>query len=100
MLKRAHLIQQTTHRPHVRLRVVALMLQHLRTHIVRSARESRRHVHSPLQYPRYTKVSDFNNTILKEDIPGLQVPMEDTSGMHVIHGRQQLNGPVQDLFLT
>ncbi len=66
MLQSAHLIEQTSNRPDVRLGVVAFVFEDLGAHVVGSAREGRGHVHRSLQYPRDAKVADLDYFVLQE----------------------------------
>jgi len=66
MLQSAHLIEQAADRPDIRLGVVAFVFENLGTHVVRSAREGRGHVHRSLQYPRDAKVADLDYFVLQE----------------------------------
>ena len=99
--ERAHLVQEDTDAPNVRLEVIGVTLDDFRAEIVWCANNCGGHFCGRLQHSCNSKVSQLNHAVLhQENILRLDISMQDLPIVTVLQSQAYLREPVQDLILS
>ena len=96
MFQSAKFIQDHTQRPHVRLGIVAVVLEHLGAHVVGRPSKGRGEVRGSLEDARDTKVPQFYDVVLQEDVPA-EIHIQEEGHENACHVRiSMFNYPLGD----
>ena len=94
-----HFVEDHPQGPNISLGCVDLSSEHLWRHVDGRPQHSRSHVPLPQQVLAKSKVSQLQDTVVEEDVVGLQVPMHDVELVENLERLHQLGKDSQRLLL-
>jgi hypothetical protein len=93
----AHLVEDTTERPNIRLVAVWLILEQFWRHIVWSTNACVGKIFGAVKNLSNTKITETDLAILQEDVLSLHISVQDLTFMQIEQGEPHLDEPLQDL---